>query len=667
ELSSEVGGNVNTRMFDILGEVGEKSVKPNLIANSAKERAIFESTSADRAGRHLIDSGALIIFQQVEEQENMRDRQAWNFDPPSDEKGTGQLVKRLLCLCTLGQCNTDPVTNQDSREQRTTDSSNVRWNKCDCRQVLWVPCPLIVLVRSTGAVERSLTRGQCVFLDRQHIVMIAYSFICRTDTTSRAERVEEEGPENRAAFDCGLDDSSSDGAVKDLSGTISVSQDGPRLARPLHSSFALTRPSVWPREQRFKGSNTRSITGYQQQYRARSARVDDRRTVMASDQPAIEKEIQEFVFTRTGEKVRVDLGTEGQAAIVPVSHHGSTVLGIFWLRVLQHPNNYPPQHYPYRQLYRAAGKHLVSLRVDTVNIMVCLVTGTLTICGTVALDWFVMRFSGIMTAYTKPPAGGQELKEPFDAEQRRLMKTVRSQILKKYMADWPDVVVTEDMKVLDARQIMRDKQEEEGADDTDGKDPPVGPLLGEKPAAEYHIDNLLSSSALSSQLETLKQGVMTDGATLYAVWTSLLNRWFSDPQTKVFIVTPAIDEPSLERLCHIVLNHRLTASLEMLATPLESRCGHLADVRHNVMKKLTPKDRVFAEYKVYNSMVYPRAEFQAKFVAGLRGSSAEVLLTSADAKGKHFQEEHSSMVIFQELSAAEFDTRLLAPIIASID
>ena len=160
---------------------------------------------------------------------------------------------------------------------------------------------------------------------------------------------------------------------------------------------------------------------------------------------------------------------------------------------------------------------------------------------------------------------------------------------------------------------------------------------------------------------------MTDGATLYAVWSSLLDRWFSDSKTKVFIVTPAIDSQSLERLCYIVLNHRLTATLEMLATPLQSSCGQLADIRREVMLKLPPKDQVFAEYKVYNAMVFPRAAFQAKFIAGLCGDTVEVLLTSADAETKHFQEEHSSMVMFQTLSAAEFDSRFLAPIVASVD
>ena len=90
--------------------------------------------------------------------------------------------------------------------------------------------------------------------------------------------------------------------------------------------------------------------------------------------PAMEKEIQAFVFGRTWEKVKLVLGTEDQVAIEPISHHGSTMLGIFWLKVLQHPNNYPVQHYPYSKLYKAAGKHQVTLHVDTVKISICLVS-----------------------------------------------------------------------------------------------------------------------------------------------------------------------------------------------------------------------------------------------------------------------------------------------------
>ena len=95
---------------------------------------------------------------------------------------------------------------------------------------------------------------------------------------------------------------------------------------------------------------------------------------MAYQVPAIESMIQGFVFDRTGEKVKLVLGTEDQVAIEPISHHGSTMLGVFWLKVLQHPNNYPVEHYPYCKQYKAAGKHQVVLHVDTIKINVCLVS-----------------------------------------------------------------------------------------------------------------------------------------------------------------------------------------------------------------------------------------------------------------------------------------------------
>ena len=44
-----------------------------------------------------------------------------------------------------------------------------------------------------------------------------------------------------------------------------------------------------------------------------------------------------------------------------------------------------------------------------------------------------------------------------------------------------------------------------------------------------------------------------------------------------------------------------------------------------------------------------------------------MLITSADARKRHFEEEHYSMVAYQNLTVAEFDQRLLAPIVASVD
>ncbi|XP_076464217.1 uncharacterized protein LOC143296266 [Babylonia areolata] len=382
--------------------------------------------------------------------------------------------------------------------------------------------------------------------------------------------------------------------------------------------------------------------------------------------PAIERQIQEFIFDRSGEKVRLNLGKEGQVAIETVSPHGSTVLGILWVKVLQHPNNYPVYRFPYRKLYKASGKHLLTLRVDTVTVTVCLATGQVTVSGCLAVDWFVLHFPEVLRVYQEGPGlARQTLNEPFDAQLRLNLRAIKKEIFNKNLEDWPDTVVDNDLEVLTAPEMWKHGKEQ--AHQRDENHVPTFPLLGEKAVEMYHLDNLLSPSALEKHLHRLKEGVLTDGATLYTVWTSLLDRWFADPKTKVFIITSAIDVPSLERLCQLVLNHRLTASLEMLATPLRSRCGQLAQIRRDVMLKLPTKDQVFAEYKVYNAMVYPGTEFQAKFIAGVCGESVEVLLTSADAEQKHFQERHSCTAVFQVISANEFDCRLLAPIVSSVN
>ena len=60
-------------------------------------------------------------------------------------------------------------------------------------------------------------------------------------------------------------------------------------------------------------------------------------------------------------------------------------------------------------------------------------TGKLTITGAVALDWFVMRFAGVMNGYTVPVITGKKLKDPFDAEQMRLYKSIKKEMLHKRM------------------------------------------------------------------------------------------------------------------------------------------------------------------------------------------------------------------------------------------
>jgi hypothetical protein len=68
------------------------------------------------------------------------------------------------------------------------------------------------------------------------------------------------------------------------------------------------------------------------------------------------------------------------------------------------------------------------------------------------------------------------------------------------LEDWPDVVMDEDLNVLDARQILREREEAarekdlaEGIAAVAGADVPVGPLTGEHPIGTHHIDNMVST------------------------------------------------------------------------------------------------------------------------------------------------------------------------------
>ena len=61
------------------------------------------------------------------------------------------------------------------------------------------------------------------------------------------------------------------------------------------------------------------------------------------------------------------------------------------------------------------------------------VTGRLAIIGAAAMDWFVMRFAGVMDAYTWPVVLCKKQNNPFDAETLRLFRAAKEEMLRSRM------------------------------------------------------------------------------------------------------------------------------------------------------------------------------------------------------------------------------------------
>lgn len=177
-----------------------------------------------------------------------------------------------------------------------------------------------------------------------------------------------------------------------------------------------------------------------------------------------------------------------------------------------------------------------------------------------------------------------------------------------------------------------------------------------------------SEDVLYAQLNKLRTSCVRDGSTyIYPLWKSLLHHWFSDPERKVFLVSPFLDTPRLVDLCQTILDHRIEANLEAFYVRQASdRTRTIFEVKRDALKKFDAKDQMFLEYKVFSSIIYPMKTFHGKFIACVKGKEAEVLVTSANFHGDHFEHSNMETVFYQTMTENEFIRGFLSPIIASV-
>ncbi|XP_033735720.1 uncharacterized protein LOC117324153 isoform X3 [Pecten maximus] len=384
---------------------------------------------------------------------------------------------------------------------------------------------------------------------------------------------------------------------------------------------------------------------------------------MAED-TAIEKHIKTFVSNKIGESVYLDLSKSKFVIIKHKVKRGSISLASLWIRVLQHHNNYPVQHYPYRTLYEANGNRKIKLKIDDVTMTVFLTTGTLTIQGNFVLEWFTQRFEDILRNYDAPDGPSQPVLAMFTQYENQWgsilekEKETADEVLRKEWGKEEEALCKADELLVSVKESLKPEGSSQNLDSD------VNRTLQQ--LAFVRLDNL-EEEGLSSQLEKLKQGCVLDGPTvIYPLWKDLLNHWFSNQANKVYIATPFIDTARLLDICQLVLKHKLTANLEAFYVRLN--CDHklqISDIRRNAQNQLEPKDQVFIEYKVYNRFVYPLKRFHAKFLACVNNGQAQVMVTSASFHADHFHSPNLESVLFLTMSEAEFTHRYLRTMQAS--
>ncbi|KAH9519506.1 hypothetical protein Btru_002893 [Bulinus truncatus] len=234
----------------------------------------------------------------------------------------------------------------------------------------------------------------------------------------------------------------------------------------------------------------------------------------------VEGFVNRFVKTRTGEKIYLELANEHVINLKPVCKRGSVSLGIFWVKVFQHTNNYPIHIYLYKKLYHAGSEFELQLRIEGISISINLQTGYLTLKGTFVIDWFVSQMPKILEACTMHPDGQRKKMDgAYTLAEMKALKEEHKKYYNKCIEKWPENALKQDADVMATgrKPINREAITE-------------GFLNGEDLESYCPIPDLLDDSELKQQLVKLKKGKAIQGHVIYRLWLSTMNSWFGDPE-----------------------------------------------------------------------------------------------------------------------------------------
>ncbi|GFO14318.1 hypothetical protein PoB_004082300 [Plakobranchus ocellatus] len=369
-----------------------------------------------------------------------------------------------------------------------------------------------------------------------------------------------------------------------------------------------------------------------------------------------EKDLSNTIYAKTGEHICINLPSENVVEVRAISRKGSMPLGIFWVHVFQHPNNYPVYSYPYKKLYHGKKDYELQLRVDGVNVTINLASGQLFIKGFHVVDWFVQRIPVLLQAYEKPPGqcGPRAIEPLFTSEDIAVLTAEREKRYKQYLEQWPPLSLDSSGKDVMAAGKANLFHEPTNPDSyLDGQD-----LETFNPNAD-----LLMGEETLEQLTRLECGRSIPGVVLYRLWRSTLSLWFSDSQSKVYLVTPYIDTGRMIDVCELFLKHQLTACLDTLVVPLSNIQGKFAVVRKEAIQRFPVQEQVLLEYKILGKVVFPVVDILNSFLAVVKDGKAHVLHSNAEFSASNFLTTAVTAVSYSHLDEELFLKNYLDPIL----
>ena len=175
---------------------------------------------------------------------------------------------------------------------------------------------------------------------------------------------------------------------------------------------------------------------------------------------------------------------------------------------------------------------------------------------------------------------------------------------------------------------------------------------------------------MEEELSGLSGGGVRDGFTyIYQLWKSLLNVWFGEEGTRVYLASPFIDTERLADVVEMLVDHKPNTNLEAFYTRTNADDmgkKKTAEMKREVLLKFDEKLGPFIEFHVYRNIMYPMRRFHAKFLAGVKEGVAKILVTSANFHGNHFAVENYETVVYMQMPEEEFLEKYIKPISAPV-
>lgn len=343
----------------------------------------------------------------------------------------------------------------------------------------------------------------------------------------------------------------------------------------------------------------------------------------------LENYVNNYVQKKLGEGVRVVM-VKNNISVESDNPKGSVILGIFWMKVLQHELNYSQKMYKYD--YRSDLKssvQRVSLRVEDVELLVDLNSGTLTIKGEFAKLFFRTKMLTLLNHYD----GLTECEDGEFHAPKQKHAPLRSEAERTF---------SEELKAFS------------------------------KP---YSLD-VWTDDQLKMKCSMLTNTCLIEYECAWKLWRSLLNKWWDcdhlhQPQySATYIAAIDIDSDALRDICELADAHKHGVNLDAFYVNMyQSRDAldstsakpvSFPDVHHEALKKMRASEHRHAdamlEHRVFSRVRVTQHRLCTTFFAAVRerDSTVELLVISGQLHTKLLAEDAVVSAQFIECSLKLF-------------